>query len=255
MKKISMACLMVLFAATSAFAHFGMVIPDKDIVEPSDKNVTLTLSFSHPFEGVGMDLVKPKVFSVFHEGKQTDLLDSLKETKVMDHAAWQTTYPIKRPGVYRFFMEPQAYWEPAEDVSIIHYTQTIVSAFGDEEGWAEPLGVKTEIVPLTRPFASRAGYVFTGRVLLNGKPVPNAEVEVEYYNKDKTFTSPNDTHVTFVLHADSEGVFTFACPQPGWWGFAALNEGDFTVKDPEGKEKPVELGAILWVKMTPWDTK
>ncbi|WP_027182892.1 DUF4198 domain-containing protein [Desulfovibrio inopinatus] len=255
MKKLGMACVMILFAATSAFAHFGMLIPNKDVVEPADKSVSLTLSFSHPFEGVGMDLVKPKVFSVFYNGKQTDLLDTLSEATVMNHKAWKSTYTVKRPGVYRFFMEPTPYWEPAEDVSIIHYTQTIVSAFGDEEGWSEPLGVKTEIVPLTRPFASRTGFVFTGRVLLNGKPVPNAEVEVEYYNAKNTITAPNDHHVTYVVHADDSGVFTFACPQPGWWGFAALNEGDFTIKDPEGKDKPVELGAVLWVQMTPWNTK
>ena len=40
-----------------------------------------------------------------------------------------------------------------------------------------------EIIPLTRPFANYSGNIFQGRVLLDGKPVPGAEVEVEYYNR------------------------------------------------------------------------
>ena len=34
-----------------------------------------------------------------------------------------------------FYMEPKPYWEPAEDCFIIHYTKTVVTAFGDDEGW------------------------------------------------------------------------------------------------------------------------
>ncbi len=248
---LPLALVMVLFAAP-ALAHFGMVIPDKSVVAQEDKTVNLTLSFSHPMEGHGMDLVKPAKFQVFHEGKAEDLLGSLTETKVMDHAAWQASYAVKRPGVYQFVMEPQPYWEPAEDLSIIHYTKTIVAAFGEEEGWTEPLGLKTEIVPLARPFGAYAGYAFTGRVLLNGKPAPGAEVEVEYYNQDKKLVPASEMHVTYVVKADDQGVFTAVCPRPGWWGFAALSEGDFSIKNPEGADKPVELGAVLWVQMSDW---
>jgi len=56
----------------------------------------------------------------------------------------------KRPGVYAFFMEPNPYWEPAEDCFIVHYTKTVVTAFGDDEGWDEEIGLKTEIVPLSK---------------------------------------------------------------------------------------------------------
>ena len=44
--------------------------------------------------------------------------------------------------------DPQPYWEPAEDAFIIHYTKTVVTAFGDDGGWDEEIGLKTEIVPL-----------------------------------------------------------------------------------------------------------
>ncbi len=244
--------LALLLVAAPALAHFGMLIPDADVKDQDNKSVTLTLSFSHPFEAVGMELVKPKGFDVTFEGQTESLLDTLGETAVMEHPAWTATYRLKRPGVYQFAMEPQPYWEPAEDVSIIHYTKTVVAAFGEEEGWDTPLGLKTEIVPLSRPFGAYAGYAFTGKVLLDGKPVPDAEVEIEYYNADNSLEPASDYHVTYVVKADGQGVFTAACPLPGWWGFAALNEADFTLKDPEGNEKGVELGAVLWVHMAPW---
>lgn len=248
---VSVLCLLLLGNAP-AYAHFGMLIPNKSVVDQKDKTLELTLSFAHPFEGHGMDLVKPKKFDVYHDGKSEDLLSSLQETKVMDHQAWKTTYKIKRPGVYQFAMEPVPYWEPAEDVSIIHYTKTIVAAFGEEEGWDTELGLKTEIVPLTRPFGAYSGYIFTGQVKLDGKPVPNAEIEVEYYNQDKSLTPASEYHVTYVVKADEQGIFSFCCPRAGWWGFAALNEADYKIKDPDGKEKGVELGAVLWVQMAPW---
>jgi cobalt/nickel transport protein len=246
----SAALLSLTFAGTAA-AHFGMVIPSENIVTQDKKSVDVQLSFSHPFEMIGMDLVKPKKFMVFKDNKETDLLDSLKEMKVMDHTSWQTTYQVERPGVYQFVMEPFPYWEPTEDVSIIHYTKTIVAAFGYDAGWDEPVGLPTEIVPFTRPFGNYAGNSFTGQVFMGGEPVPNAEVEVELYNRENAYTAPSEYHVTQVVKADENGVFSFSCPQSGWWGFAALNEADYTIKDPGGAEKGVELGAVLWIYLDP----
>lgn len=94
-----------------------------------------------------MPLVAPAGFQVIVDGQATDLKSTLKETKIMDHQAWTTQYTVQKPGVYQFVMEPTPYWEPAEDCFIVHYTKTLVSAFGEEEGWAEPVGLKTEIVP------------------------------------------------------------------------------------------------------------
>ena len=246
------AVLALVLSASLALAHFGMVIPESSVVTQDDKTLTLDLSFSHPFEGVGMELVKPEKFDVYHGGEATSLLGDLKAKQVMDHGGWTADYAVKRPGVYQFVMQPVPYWEPAEDVSIIHITKTVVAAFGDEDGWGEPLGLKSEIVPLSRPFAAYAGFSFTGRVLMDGKPVPGAEVEVEYYNKDGRFKAASDLHVTYVVKADEDGVFTFACPLPGWWGFAALNDAGYTIKDPDGNDKGVELGAVLWIEMSPW---
>lgn len=236
--------MMLTFSASAALAHFGMVIPESSVIQPEKKTAEITLSFSHPFEGVGMELVKPKKFEVYRDGKPTDLLPTLKTANVMGHKAFKAKYTFKRPGMYTFVMEPVPYPEPAEDNYIIHYTKTVVSAFDAGENWNAPLGLKTEIVPLTRPWGNYAGNVFQGVVLLDGKPVPGCRVEVEYYNKDKKKKAPFECMITQEVICDENGVFTFACPLSGWWGFAALNDADYKI---EGKD--VELGAVLWTQM------
>ena len=116
-----------------------------------------------------------------------------------------------------------------------------MAAFGDEKGWDVPLGLKMEIIPLTRPFANYSGNIFQGRVLLDGKPVPGAEVEVEYYNRDDVYTTPNVYFMTQVIKTDENGVFTYCAPWPGWWGFAALKT-DRKKMEHQGALKDVELG-------------
>ena len=240
---------------SSAFAHFGMVIPSDNMVMQGDNRVVqLTLSFSHPFEMIGMELAKPKAFFSVKDQAQKDLISDLKPSMVMEHKAWALDYKVTRPGAYHFVMEPTPYWEPSEDCYIIHYTRTCVAAFGDDSGWDDELGLKTEIVPLTKPFGLYAGNVFQGVVKLNGKVVPYAEVEIEYYNQKKAVTAPTDYMITQTIKADQNGVFTYAAPVDGWWGFAALNTSDEKMVY-NGEEKDIELGAVIWVKFESWQEK
>ena len=89
---------------------------------------------------------------------------------------------------------------------------------------------------------------------MNGKAVPYAEVEIEYYNQNGKAKAPTDYMVTQTVKADQNGVFTCAVPKAGWWGFAALNKADFKIKH-DGQKKDVELGAVIWVKFEEWQTK
>ncbi len=234
-------------ACSSAYSHFGMTIPSTNIVSQEQKTIDITLSFSHPFERIGMDLEKPKKFFVFKDGETTDLASSLTTTQVMNHQAWQSTQTLRRPGVYQYVMEPTPYWEPSEDLFIIHYTKTIIAAFGADENWDQAVGLPTEIIPLLRPYGNYEGNTFSGQVFMKGKVVPHAEIEVEYYNNQGSYSAPSSYHVTQVVKADGNGIFSFNCPLAGWWGLSALNEADFTMKGPDNKEKNVELGAVIWV--------
>lgn len=248
-KVFSLLVVLILAGSGLAFAHFGMVIPSANIMTQKKRIAKFAVSFSHPFELVGMDMQKPARFYVVKDGKVTDLLGSLGGATIMAHQGWQTSYRFKRPGVYQFVMEPTPYWEPAEDLSIIHYTKTIVAAYGADTGWDTPVGLPTEIVPLLRPFGNYAGNSFVGQVLIKGKPAANVDVEVEFYNEGGKVAPVSDYHVAQVIKTDSNGIFSFTCPRAGWWGFSALSEADYTLKDPQGKDKPVELGAVLWISL------
>ncbi|MFO7750581.1 MAG: DUF4198 domain-containing protein [Desulfobacteraceae bacterium] len=253
---VMMITFMVL-AAGQVRAHFGTITPSDDIVtQDDDKDLNVQVKFIHPLEGHYMEMVKPEAFGVMHNGKKTDLLGKLEaaQGKSLDQnqefTFWTTDYKIRRPGDYTFYVEPTPYWEPAEDLFIKHYTKVCVNAFGLEKGWDEPVGLETEIIPLTRPYGLWTGNLFTGQVLLNGEPVPFAEVEVEYLNESpgniNVVIPPADPYVTQVVKADANGIFSYAMPKAGWWGFSALNEADWELKH-DGREKGVEIGAVYWV--------
>lgn len=234
-------------------AHFGLLLPERNLVlAGEDPNLKLTLAFCHPMEQKGLAMARPKAFGVVAGKDKTDLLGSLQETRLLGQAAWQATYAVKKPGVYVFYFDPQPYWEASENKYLIHQTKTYVAALGEEEHWDREVGLKAEIIPLTRPFGLYAGNVFQGIVKFKGKPVPFAEVEVEYWNADGQLKPPNDYFITQVVKADKDGVFTFAVPCPGWWGFAALNEEKAALVGPDGKKKDVEYGAVLWVNFAPF---
>jgi cobalt/nickel transport protein len=246
-----------LVLVTVASAHFAMIIPSKDVVGKDDKKeIGILVQFTHPFEGGPlMQMDRPEKFGVVTGDKVVDLLGTLKEKKVDGKSIWETDFKVTKPADYIFFLEPKPYWEPAEDKFIVHVTKLIVDALGAEEGWDKPIaataGMPAEIVPLTRPYSLYAGNLFTGQVFKGGKPVADTDVEVEFWGKGKT-KAPTDAHVAQVVKTDSNGVFSFAMPKAGWWGFAALMESDAPMKR-DGKDKKVELGAVLWVHAYPME--
>ncbi len=247
-KSVVVLLTLFLLGLGVAEAHFGMIIPSDDIVSQGEARVvTLRVMFAHPFEGNWMEMQRPRKFGVLIRGtKREELLQGLKPIKVKGHTAWQMAYRLKRPGDYVFYVEPEPYWEPAEGKFILHFTKVVVNAFGLEEGWDSKVGLPAEIVPLTRPYGLWTGNVFRGLVLMNGKPAPFCEVEVEYFNEGGEVHAPAEPFITQVIKTDSQGVFTYAMPRAGWWGFAALGEAPYKLRH-EGKEYPVEMGAVIWV--------
>jgi cobalt/nickel transport protein len=240
-----------LFLATPfAVAHFQVLIPSTDIVEAGDPmTVNLDILFTHPMEqGPVMPMGKPKQFGVMVGGKKKDLMDSLQARPVQGKTAYTASYRIEGPGDCVFYLEPAPYWEPAERKMIVHYTKVVVEALGAEEGWDRMLGLPVEIMPLTRPYGLWAGNCFRGVVIKDGKPVPFATVEVEYYNQGKQVTPPAGPFVTQVVKADANGTFCYTMPRAGWWAFAALIDGDRPMANPQGEQVDVELGALMWVR-------
>ncbi len=242
--------ILMLLATSFLFAHFQTLIPSTDICEDqAQAAISLDLSFCHPFEGHLMHMAKPVQFGVLIKGeKRVDLLNTLERVKKDELSTWHTSYTLSMPGDHIFFVEPEPYWEPAEEVFIVHYTKVVVNGFGMELGWDAEIGLKTEIIPLCRPYGLYTGNLFQGLVLVNGKPAPNTEVEVEYYNDKGRYTAPAGPFITQVIKTDANGVFSYAMPKARWWGFAALSEDENSMLNPEdGKQYPVEIGAVIWV--------
>lgn len=236
-------------AAAPAWAHFQMILPTSDLVSDKDPaTIRLDLLFTHPMEdGPVMEMGKPRQFGVLRHKRKTDLLASIKPHKIQGKTAYSAEYTISTPADYVFYLEPAPYWEPAEQKMIIHYTKVVVDAFGAEEGWDAMVGFPIEIEPLVRPYGLWSGNLFRGVVKYNGKPLPFAEIEVEYYNKGRRVLIPADPYVTQVIRADAQGVFSYAMPREGWWGFAALVDADRTMPDPDGKQVAAELSGLIWV--------
>lgn len=236
--------LITCLSSVCLFAHFGVVLPSKAVVEnQDDKSIELNYAFMHPFEQSYMKLEKPQRIGVFSDDKITDLSKNV----VKKGDVWVSDFTIKKPSIYHFFMEPVPYFEPSEGKFIQHLTKSIVDGFGAGDGWDEAIGLKAEIIPLTRPYGLYEGNLFRGKVLYKGSIAKNCEVEVEFYNT-KGFKSPSDAHITQVVKTDENGIFAFAMPKAGWWGFAALLDDDVKIKK-DGKDYPLELGGVLWVKV------
>lgn len=231
--------LLTIISSIILNAHFLALIPTTDNINDTSSKINFDIMFIHPFEQTGMEMEEPEGF--YLRDKKLTLSSQTK----FNHKSWRSNFTFKKPGVYSFYVKPEPYFEVNEEKFISHVPKVIVSAFGREDGWDEVIGLKYEIIPLVKPFGVYKGNLFQGKVLHDGKPIPNIKVEVELYNTFGLKAATN-AHITQTVKTDANGVFSFVMNHKGWWGFAALiEEGE---KEHEGKMYPIENGALLWIK-------
>ncbi len=248
--------------SSAASAHLQMVYTP-DLLREGGGQVTFKLPFTHPAEsGHVMAVDKPEQFYMVKKGKKTELLDSVKTAKWTSGSGTGESYEadvkLRGLGDYVFIYQMAPYFEKSEDIYIQQITKTIVNVGSLPSDWNEDFGLKAEIVPLTKPYAIYEGGSFTGVVKSEGKPVPFAEIEVEYVNyepdmqanafaKESNIEVPADAFITMTIFADANGTFTFSIPKAGQWGFAALGVGT----DKEFKGKELSQDAVIWVQAHP----
>lgn len=261
-KHLVLTAIVSLFmAAAPAMAHFQMIYTPEAAM---DKGGTLDMKlvFTHPFDaGHTMEMGTPTDFMVLHKGKTTDLIGNLKpitwKSLTNSGSAYEASHKLRGMGDWVFALTPSPYLEKSEDIYIQQITKMVVNVGGAPTDWDAELGLPTEIVPLDKPYAIWTGSTFRGIVVSKGKPVPFAEVEVEYMNHDPIMDknafseaanaeAPQDSFVTMGIKANAFGEFVFGIPKAGWWGFCALGVGP--VKEYEGKE--LSQDAVIWVKAT-----
>lgn len=237
-------------------AHFQLIYSPQTLIEtPGD--VPVKLIFWHPFEnGHAMDMGAPLEFYAVNRGVRIDLMDRLVPTTFTGNgtsaAAWDASVPVKRSGDYVMVLVPAPYYEQSEDIYIQQITKSYLNRAQMPSDWTEPQGLPTEILPLNRPTNVLAGSTFSGRVLADGKPVPGAEIEVEYIAAEPDMVSGRPGAPTvapppggaLVAIADDDGYFSFGVPRAGFWGFAALGSGPET----EHQGKPMSQDAVIWIR-------
>ena len=239
----------IFLAATPAHARFQFLIPDRDVVtETNEPEVRFDIRFASPMDPAQMtDMAKPAAFGVMKGEDKTDLLDALRERKIGDTTAYEASYRFKEPGDYIFYLEPAPVWVPARDKMVIHYTKAVVGVRDVGYGWDAPVDFPAEIRPLTRPYGLWAGSVFQGVAIKNGMAMPNAAVEMSYFNEARRADIPSPLYAVQVVKTDPNGVFTVALPRAGWWVFAFVTDGDDSMTNPSGRQVAVEIAGVLWV--------
>lgn len=266
---LAAAATLSLLANSAANAHFQLLYtPQAALVEAAQ--VPLALVFAHPFDnGIAMDMGRPEAFYMVHqrgdaEARTTDLMQFLQpvqwaggEGKAAAFVADLPRSAMRSLGDYTFVLKPAPYYEAQEDKYIQQITKTLVNVGGIPGDWDKPLGLPAEIVPLDKPYANWVGGVFRGVVMSGGKPVPFAEIEVEYLNHEPQMDArrfdpqgkvkaPQNSFGTLSIRADANGQVTIGLPKAGWWGICALDLDD----DLQHQGKELSVDAVLWVQAT-----
>jgi cobalt/nickel transport protein len=266
----ALVALVCLLACPAAFAHFQLVYTPQTAVKGA-QSTPLVLVFTHPFEaGHTMDMGAPQAFYVLSQRgadakpQRTDLLKFLQPITwtSLTNSGKAFAAPLPREvtrslGDYVFVLEPAPYLEGSEDKYIQQYTKMVMNIGGVPGNWNARVGLPAEIIPLDKPYANWTGGIFRGVVLGDGKPVPNAELEISYLNhapdlKARRFadaaqaTAPQGSFVNMGIVTNDRGEFAIGLPKGGWWGICALAVGPRT----EHQGKPLSQDAVLWVQAT-----
>ena len=252
------ALLLVLLIAYPACAEYFTILRANPpwVIDLKANEINVSIAFGHPFAQRATDMDLVQMFAAIQHPLEADgqlirreFLDTLKPAKYLNKKSWIGAIPLSGPGLYRLVLETRPYWEEKQDIFLQQFAQMLVPVQGSEYGWDTPVGLKLEILPLTRPFGLRAPALFTGRVLLDGKILSDSAVRIEYLNVDRR-TAPSPYHQTQRVRTDERGIFSFVCSYPGWWGFAAATKGD-PLKGPDGQSKKTELSGVLWIYIDP----
>lgn len=255
--------------STSALAHFQLLYGGSSTRKPGQP-VDMAIVFTHPYSaGPNMEMGVPESFVLIHqrgesEPEKTDLSQYLEAVTWKgpenSAAAYRARIPgslMRSMGDYTFALEPAPYYESSEDKYIQQIAKLVMNVGGVPGAWDQPVGLPTEIVPLDKPYANWKGGVFRGVVMSDGKPVPFAEIEIEYVNfapdleanawaREPAFEAPHPSLELQSIRADANGTFVVGLPRAGWWGIGALGVGP----DTEHRGKELSQDAVIWVEVT-----
>ena len=266
-RAVAAAIVLAFWLAMPVRGHFQLLYTEEAALN-GGQATELLLLFTHPAHGgPNMDMGVPEAFYVVSQRGQEAAAVTTDLTEYLEPITWNgeqgpsQAYEARLPravtrslGDYVFVLQPAPYYESGEDKYIQQFTKMMMNIGGVPGNWAEPVGLPTEILPLDKPYANWTGGVFRGLVLSAGRPVPNAELEVEYINyapdlsghsfaPEPDVVLPQGSFGTMSIRANDRGEFTIGLPRAGWWGICALAVGP----DTEHEGKPLSQDAVIWV--------
>lgn len=221
------------------------------------EEVDILLSMMRPFLHAGVEVDMPQLFAVLRhdadlaadqggaQPERRDLLGDVEEIRYLDQKAWGANVALDKPGLYQFIVEGRPWWDEERQTFLHQQATMTLPVHGAERGWNEATGQSFEIVPLTRPFGLIAPSLFSGRILLDGKPLADAKVRMVRINADGA-TAATPWHEDLAAVSNAAGEFSFLLAHPGWWCCEALTPGP-PLKGPDGELRPVERGALFWL--------
>jgi len=246
----------LLVIVNESYAHFNVILPAEYTVWQTRKSSKIRMRFmwGHGYEHIWFDAQIPtKLFVVDPDGKKTDLKPKLEEFKIKGARKEARAYGFEfRPesrGDYVFAAQAYLLWDEQEQVFLQDYTKSFLHV-QVKKGWDRKVGLKFELVPLTRPYGLQVGGVFQAQVLLDGKPLPNCEVEFEKYQPrtPREAELPGEEFITFEAKTDPNGIITFGLHEKGWFALTAIHgTGNKTTSD--GKTGELIERSTLWINI------
>lgn len=239
------------FFLPAARGHFGILVPEPSAVRRGEA-VTVRYSTGHPFECQLVNTEPPaKAQVVLPDGRtRVDLkpqpaeVDDVQGGKVTVQTL--TFTPTER-GDHRVVVTTPLHFDEHAGGFVQDELQVLVRV-QVAQGWDRPLGQTLELLPLTRPYGLKPGFAFKAQARLQGKPLADAEVEIERLNPVPPKDIPeDDALITQAARTDVNGYVVCTLDEPGWWGLMVTTEDG--TKEKDGKAWPIIRRGILWVKV------
>lgn len=260
MRKIFLLPVFLLLALSPC--HAGPVtafVPSQPGLETGGKaptdEVDILMTLMDPYEHSGVNMEMPQLFSVLYypdgfdsasmQPELRNLLGDVEEIRYLDKKAWGANVAIDKPGLYQFIMEARPWWNEEKKTYLHQQAKVLLPVLGVENGWNVPFGQSFEILPLTRPFGLTAPALFSGRILLDGKPLENIPIHMGRINTSHT-QALTKWHKFLEARSDDDGQFSFVLNEPGWWYCEASIPGA-PLKGPDGAMRDLERSTILWL--------
>ncbi len=211
---------------------------------------------SEPFQGLIYDLAPPKAYIVLPEGGKQPV--ALRRTKIFDYAqgqkryAWVAHFLPAGEGDYFLILETRPALVPGLKEVWQEYVK-IPLHVGKGEAWERHLSLPAEIVLLTRPYGLEEGSLLRGRLYFQGKPLPQALIQVVPYHgcylaaedlPHNNFGEVEASRMYQNLLTDENGLFAVVLSRKGWWLLSA--------RIPAGNYKMGEFTYPLFIRASVW---